>query len=63
MSKRSTGKRCELKSAVLNDNALKLAKIELEIDWFLTNIKISRVDWLGSLLTFFVIGFCSPFPY
>ena len=26
-------------------------------------IKVSRVDWLGNLKTFFVICFCSPFPY
>ena len=26
-------------------------------------IRVSRVDWLGNLMTFFVIGFCSPFPY
>ena len=25
--------------------------------------KDSSVDWLGNLMTFFVLCFCSPFPY
>ena len=26
-------------------------------------LKVTKVDWLENLMTFFVICFCSPFPY
>ena len=47
-----------------------LQKCQLNVQWIfilskiaVTLSKVTRVDWLGNLITFFIICFCSPFPY